>query len=146
MQHSTSKACLLSAAMLCASSVALAQSVADFGAREYQANCASCHGPAGEGGGPYASVFMKTPPSDLTTLAARHGGAFPIQHVYETIDGRGPEIQAHGPRHMPIWGADYLATGSEHVLYYPELSYYPELYTRNRILSLIDYLYRIQKG
>ena len=125
--------------------MALAQSAPDFGKREYESNCAVCHGVTGEGGGPYASVFMKTPPSDLTTIARRNGGVFPIQRVYETIDGRGREIQAHGPSHMPIWGADYVATANARMADIT-LASYPEVYVRNRILALIDYLYRIQKN
>ena len=145
MQRSISKACLVSAAMLCASSLALAQTAPDFGKREFESNCAVCHGVTGEGGGPYASVFMKTPPSDLTTIAKRNGGVFPLQRIYETVDGRGVEIQAHGPRHMPIWGADYVAWADDRMAD-ATLTTYPEVYARNRILVLVDYLYRIQKN
>jgi len=123
--------------MLGLSTVALGQSSPDFGKAEYESNCAGCHGVNGKGGGPYVD-FIRQTPSDLTTLAKRNGGRFPVQRVYEIIDGRAVDIQAHGPRDMPIWGADYTSKAGEH------LEYYPEVFARNRILMLIDYLYRIQ--
>ena len=144
MQRSISKGCLVSAAILFASNVAIAQNQPDLGKWEYDSNCAVCHGTTGQGGGPYASEFMKTPPPDLTILAKRNGGVFPIQRVYETIDGRGPEIRAHGPRHMPIWGSDYSTKAATRMADIP-LADFPEIYARTRILLLIDYLYRIQQ-
>jgi len=144
MQRSTiRRASLLSAALFSVSTVAMGQSQPDLGKFEYESNCAVCHGATGQGGGPYASQFMKTPPPDLTTLAKQNGGVFPINRVYETIDGRA-EIPAHGPRHMPIWGADYSTKAAQGMADVP-LRDFPEIYARNRILLLIDYLYRIQK-
>jgi len=147
MIRSIARTAFLSAVTLGLSSVALAQSSPDFGKNEYQANCAVCHGVNGEGGGPYASMFMKNPPSDLTMIAKKNGGVFPVMRVYEIIDGRGAEITAHGPRHMPIWGADYVAKAGESLESYP-VDYYPvapEAFARIRILMLTDYLNRIQK-
>ena len=138
MRHSMLSAVLFGAVTLAASSLAVAQSRPDYGKIEYQSNCAVCHGETGEGGGPYVSFINKTPP-DLTTLSKRNGGVFPIQRVYEIIDGQGVEIQAHGPRDMPIWGAEYASKAGEH------LAYYPEVFARTRILVLVDYLYRMQK-
>jgi len=137
MRGSMPKTAFLSAVMLGLSTVALGQSSPDFGKAEYESNCAGCHGVNGKGGGPYVD-FIRQTPSDLTTLAKRNGGRFPVQRVYEIIDGRAVDIQAHGPRDMPIWGADYTSKAGEH------LEYYPEVFARNRILMLIDYLYRIQ--
>ena len=59
----------------------------DVGKREYDANCALCHGPKGKGDGPNAGAGERRP-ADLTTLAQRNGGWFPIARVYEVIDGR----------------------------------------------------------
>lgn len=39
-----------------------------FGQREFESNCASCHGMSGRGGGPLAGFLSKSPP-DLTQLA-----------------------------------------------------------------------------
>ena len=143
MRRSITRASLLSAALFSVSTFALSQSQPDLGKYEYDSNCAVCHGTTGEGGGPYASQFMKTPPPDLTILAKNNGGVFPIKHVYETIDGRN-EVAAHGPRFMPIWGADYSTKAAQHMANIP-LADFPEAYARTRILLLIDYLYRIQK-
>jgi len=93
------------------------------GKTEYLSSCAACHGEDGRGGGVLASV-LKVPPADLTTLAARNGGNFPLSAVTEIIDGR-TLIAAHGSRDMPIWGFDVKA--------------------RNRIPNIVDYLIRIQR-
>jgi mono/diheme cytochrome c family protein len=128
---------VVTAAMFCMAGGALAQSGPDLGKREYEMNCAVCHGLNGKGAGAYTD-FLKKTPADLTTISKRNGGVFPLQRVYDVIDGRGVEIKAHGPRDMPIWGADYSSKAGEH------LEYYPEAFARTRILALIDYLYRIQ--
>ena len=43
----------------------------------YNFYCVGCHGPTGRGGGPVAPT-LKTKVPDLTTLARRNGGAFPL--------------------------------------------------------------------
>ena len=68
----------------------------------FLAHCASCHGPSGKGDGPAARA-LKTPPSDLTTLAARNRGQFPEMKVLGAITA-GPRIPAHGSAVMPVWG------------------------------------------
>ncbi len=72
------------------------------GQLEYRDYCASCHGTSGKGDGPVGSVLAKSP-GDLTQLSRKHGGKFPFEHVYRTIDGR-DVIAAHGRRDMPVWG------------------------------------------
>jgi mono/diheme cytochrome c family protein len=89
---------------------------------EYLSSCAACHGEDGRGDGILASI-LKVPPADLTTLARRNGGYFPLTAVTEIIDGR-TLIAAHGTREMPIWGFDVK--------------------TRNRIPTIVDYLTHIQ--
>ena len=42
----------------------------DTGRAIFAENCASCHGPAAKGSGP-AAHGLKTPPADLTRIAAR---------------------------------------------------------------------------
>jgi mono/diheme cytochrome c family protein len=129
----------LLAMSLANTSTALAQADVDFGKREYMANCAVCHGTAGNGAG-YYEGFLKQKPTDLTLLAKRNGGIFPYQSVYEVIDGR-RQVAAHGSRDMPVWGDDYYAKGAT---YETTGVFNPETYVRARILSLVDYLYRIQ--
>ena len=105
----------------------------DFGKREYESNCAVCHGVSGKGDGPYATV-ISTKIADLTTLSKQNNGVFPFARVQEMIDGR-QTVKAHGPRDMPIWGTDYLMD-----MDVP----YPEAYVRTRILALTEYIYRLQ--
>jgi mono/diheme cytochrome c family protein len=59
----------------------------DIGKVEYQTNCASCHGIGAKGDGPMSSE-LKRRPSDLTILAKRNNGVFPLNSVYRIIDGR----------------------------------------------------------
>jgi mono/diheme cytochrome c family protein len=129
---------LLAGAVVGASAGAWAQSETDVGKREYDSNCAVCHATDGKGQGPYRE-FLDVAPSDLTVLTKNNQGVFPINRVYEVIDGR-EAIKAHGPREMPIWARN---TASRQ----PNLHRRPSIrsYVRNRILALIDYLYRIQQ-
>jgi mono/diheme cytochrome c family protein len=71
------------------------------GAALFAGHCAACHGAAGEGGGPMAAVLAIAPP-DLTALAAREGGTFPMERVVRAIDGR-TMILSHGGA-MPLFG------------------------------------------
>ena len=64
--------------------------------------CASCHGRDGRGHGPVSSE-LRTPPSDLTSLARQNGGVFPRARVEASLRGRDQTI-AHGSDEMPVWG------------------------------------------
>ena len=119
--------------------LAAAAGAYDVGKREYDENCASCHGPSGKGDGAYREL-LKTAVPDLTVLAKNSGGVFPVLRVYEVIDGR-QQVASHGPREMPIWGADYSVKAA------PAFDDYPfdtEVLVRARILALTEYLYRLQ--
>ena len=119
--------------------LAFGQQKVDMGKREYDANCAVCHGASGKGDGPYAGG-SEAGVSDLTLLAKRNNGVFPFARVYEFIDGT-QVVKAHGTREMPIWGADYKVKGAE---YYMDVPFDPEVYVRARILALTEYVYRLQ--
>jgi mono/diheme cytochrome c family protein len=69
----------------------------------YRAYCASCHGKDAKGNGPMA-VWLKVPPPDLTRIAARNGGTFPLERVDRIISGEEALPSGHGTRAMPIWG------------------------------------------
>lgn len=71
------------------------------GAAVFQNLCAACHGEAAKGDGPMTKVMTIEAP-DLTTLAARNGGVFPVFRVVRQIDGRDP-LLAHGGE-MPLFG------------------------------------------
>lgn len=128
---------LLIAMLLGGAGIAGAQPKVDLGQREYLNKCAACHGEAAKGNGPYNELLKKSA-SDLTTLAKRNGGVFPVARVYEVIEGGGV---GHGSRDMPVFGTDYKLKAGE---YYGELPYNPEVYVRGRILSLVEYLNRVQ--
>jgi mono/diheme cytochrome c family protein len=131
---------LVAAVLIAASgSVFSAEKKMDFGKREYDANCAGCHGAKGKGDGPYKPYLTKSP-TDLTVLTKNNKGVFPFDRVYGVVDGR-QEVAGHGPRDMPIWGADYLAKAAGA---YMDVPYDPELYVRTRILALVEYVERLQ--
>ena len=46
---------------------------------------------------------MRPAPADLTRLASRHGGEYPLELVVRTIDGR-QALRAHGEPTMPVLG------------------------------------------
>jgi mono/diheme cytochrome c family protein len=147
MKRTTTLAALAGAALLLTPLLAAAQQPFDLGKREYESNCAVCHGPAARGDGPFMKfmVYKGTGRVDLTLIGRRNGGGFPFQRVYETIDGT-QELDAHGPRGMPIWGNDYAhqARDAYRDENYMRGPFDPELYTRTRILALTDYLNRLQ--
>jgi mono/diheme cytochrome c family protein len=70
--------------------------------------CASCHGSDGTGNGPVARA-LQTRPADLTTLAQRRGGTFPLADVRAFIEGTGRQLTAHGTNEMPVWGTTFRA-------------------------------------
>ena len=72
-----------------------------LGAELFAQHCAACHGVSASGDGPLAPLLTVAVP-DLTGLAARNDGVFPMLEVVHTIDGRAGR-QAHGGP-MPVWG------------------------------------------
>jgi hypothetical protein len=72
----------------------------------YTAYCASCHGTDGKCNGP-AAPALKTPPANLTQLAAKNGGTFPDAHVAQVVKGDSMTA-AHGNKEMPVWGPMFL--------------------------------------
>ena len=114
----------------------------DLGKREYMNKCAVCHGQSGKGDGGAIDI-LKATPTDLTILSKKNGGVFPFQWVYMVIDGR-QLVKGHGDRDMPIWGNDFSQEKVKAAEHYFDVPYNMEMYTRARILSLIDYLNRIQ--
>jgi mono/diheme cytochrome c family protein len=129
----TVAACLMASM----AATALAQQKVDLGKREFEGMCAVCHGTDGKGRGPYAEQLKRSLP-DLTTMAQRNGGVFPVSKTYETIEGAG---KGHGTRDMPIWGLDYTIQAAEAL---PDLPYNQAVYVRTRIMALLEYLNQIQ--
>lgn len=107
------------------------------GEGSFRRACAPCHGDGGRGDGPVAPA-LTTKPSDLTTLAARHGGTYPRDLVLATITGTN-RVPAHGSREMPVWSVrfdeapDSGATAAA------------ALWARRRIELLADYVASLQR-
>ncbi len=76
-----------------------------MGEQLFAGYCASCHGSGALGNGPVASS-LRTPPADLTRIAARSGGDFDAAIVAAYIDGRN-KVAEHGPSDMPVWGRSF---------------------------------------
>lgn len=121
------------AAML--GTVAAGQDAAEGGLL-YERHCATCHGLSGEGQGPMAGVLV-IQPTDLTTLAAREGGAFPVLRVIRRIDGRDPLV-AHGSP-MPVYG-DFFE-GDDTTL---ETASGQKIMTSRAIADLVSFLQTMQ--
>ena len=128
---------IVACALRSMAATAVAQQKADLGKREFESKCAVCHGKDGKGGGPYAEQLKRGLP-DLTTLAQRNGGVFPVSRTYETIEGAG---KGHGTRDMPVWGLDYSIQATEAL---PDLPYNQAVYVRTRIMALLEYLNQLQ--
>jgi mono/diheme cytochrome c family protein len=102
------------------------------GKEMYTQYCAVCHGVDGKGTGP-AAAALKTPPSDLTTLAKHsEGGKYPSDRV-TTLLKNGTELAAHGSSDMPIWGSLFKSLDPMH-----------DTTVEQRIKNLNDYLASIQ--
>ena len=111
----------------------------DPGKAEFEANCAACHGLGGKGDGPVVPA-LKNKPTDLTQLAKKNGGVLPVPQLVETIRGE-KRIDAHGTADMPAWGRRFRVAAGEH---YVDMPYDPEAYVRARILTLVEYINRLQ--
>lgn len=105
------------------------------GEKMYATYCAVCHGANGTGNGP-AAAALKTPPTDLTALSRKNGGAFPADHIYSILKF-GQKEAAHGSSEMPIWG-DLMLTLDRNS---PDSN----VVLHERIVNLTSYLKQIQK-
>jgi len=116
----------------------------DLGKLSYESNCATCHGLTGKGDGPMALYLTRKVP-DLTTLARGNNGILPASDMYNVIVGD-KQIPSHGSRDMPVWGQEFRIQGSkEQARYFGiVLPYNEEAYVRARILTIIEYINRIQ--
>lgn len=108
---------------------------AQVGHRYFVQYCSACHGVEGRGDGPVAPV-LQPPPADLTHIAQRRGGHFPMAEIRAYIDGR-IGVPAHGRRDMPVWGErlEEMLGGSS----------LAEAATRSYIQLLVEYLKAIQE-
>ncbi len=122
--------------------VAAGKERVDPGKQEFESKCAVCHGQSGKGDGGMMDVLNRAP-SNLTVLSKNNGGVFPVDRLHSVIDGR-EMVKGHGTRDMPVWGYTYSMEGARAAEMYVDVPYTMEMYVRARVLSLIDYLNRIQ--
>ena len=139
MKFATLSASCLALAM-CSGLVFAQQAKTDMGKREFEANCASCHGMDGRGNGPLGNLLRVGPP-DLTQLAKKNQGILPMNRLYEVSEGG--TVAAHGTRDMPIWGREYRIDDAEH-LKEARGNYDANALVRARILLLLEYVNRLQ--
>jgi len=66
----------------------------------FKSYCAAGHGKDANGAGS-ATVDLKFPPPDLTTLAKRHDGKFPSDYVSNVLRN-GVKAPAHGSSDIPL--------------------------------------------
>ncbi|MGN6571431.1 MAG: c-type cytochrome [Pseudolabrys sp.] len=112
----------------------------DIGQREFNSHCAFCHGLQGKGDGPSANM-LRTKVADLSVLQKNNKDIFPFKRTYEVIDGR-ETVAAHGPRDMPVWGDVYTREAADWNLP-PGIN--QDAFVRARILSLVEYISRLQQ-
>lgn len=101
----------------------------------YLRYCGACHGPNGKGDG-IAGTFMRPKPTDLTRIAAQHGGTFPFERVRASIDGTA-EVRPHGDARMPVWGEMFRDEAGWDVTRRAE--------ARGKLLLITDYVRSIQE-
>lgn len=109
-------------------------------ADEFRNSCSSCHGVDGKGAGFLTRIFRGVDPGDLTQLSKNNEGVFPLDRVFEVIDGR-KEVAAHGDRKMPVWGDRYMAESMTRHGPGPM----NDFVVRNRVLELVYYIQSIQE-
>ena len=130
-------------ALLGVGAAGLAADKVDLGKREYEANCAVCHGAMGKGDGPFVSMMNVRIPS-VTALAKANGSMFPFARVYEIIEGA-QVPKAHGAPGMMIWGDAYVTQRAGLKDDYGGALYDPAALARARTLALTEYIYRLQE-
>jgi len=108
----------------------------DAGRVLYVRYCASCHGRDGRGDGPVAPALGQKP-TDLTQIAATHGGTFPFLEVCEAIDGT-RTVRAHGVSEMPIWGEIFQAD--------PASPLEQQIIASGKVITIARHLRTLQAG
>jgi hypothetical protein len=98
---------------------------------------------------------LTTKPADLTVLSKKNRGVFPVSAVYAAIDGRSVS-GGHRAPDMPIWGcrsspspvspsSGAKSNKPDPYAAHLDLACDPEDTIANRILSVIEYLRRVQE-
>ena len=98
----------------------------------FKAYCAVCHGSGAKGDGPMAFSLKEKVP-DLTRIAMRNGGRFPLERVQKIISGEALAGGTHGTREMPVWGPAFSEVTRDRDI------------GRVRVYNLAKYLEELQK-
>lgn len=106
------------------------------GGELYLELCAVCHGPNAKGDGP-AAPALKKPVPDLTLLASKNQGVFPVDQVAKTISGE-HRIESHGSVDMPMWGQAFAGVRPDWK------QFHREAFARQKIYNLTEYLESVQ--
>jgi mono/diheme cytochrome c family protein len=129
-------AMLVSAALLsCVTPPGGSMRAVERGKDLYSVSCAGCHGGNARGSGPVAPLLGAQVP-DLTLIAARRNGVFPLTEIYRIVDGQA-DLPEHGPRHMPIWGYEFFGDSASDEAAHREAS--------AKIDSVVAYLRSVQR-
>ena len=104
----------------------------------FMTHCWQCHGRSASGDGPMAEM-LAIPTPDLTRLAARNNGVFPLEAIARQIDGRAA-LLAHGGE-MPIFGP-FLETDQTVAFRLPSGQ---PMMTSQPLANVIVYLESLQK-
>jgi mono/diheme cytochrome c family protein len=115
--------------------ISLQGTASSAGIQLYLQYCSSCHGSDATGKG-LVSRDLKIKVPDLTGLAKKNKGVYPLDAVMATIDGR-RAVRGHGDRKMPVWG--------EHFYSEAEGKKYPELTTLLKAKIIAEYIGTLQK-
>ena len=110
---------------------------ATSGASDFADLCAPCHGPTGVGNGEMAAD-LAIKPADLTGLAARNGGEFPLARVMSKIWGysKGEGAASMMPKFGPLLDSPTVLVDVGDGIPTP---------TPERLIDLGNYLATIQK-
>ena len=107
----------------------------DSGKQMYLRYCSSCHGSGGKGDG-LLSRDLKVKVPDLTLIAKKNKGLYPLDNVMAAIDGR-RLVRGHGERDMPVWGETFRSE--------VEGKKYPELTTLLKAKIIAEYIGTLQR-
>jgi mono/diheme cytochrome c family protein len=106
------------------------------GQHQFRLSCAGCHGADARGHGPVAPLLTVAVP-DLTLISWRRSGVFPELEIYRIIDGQA-DLEAHGPRHMPVWGYEFFGDDADDEVAHRKAS--------EKIDRVVNYLRSIQRS
>lgn len=105
------------------------------GAEDFAMLCAPCHGSKGDGKGDFGDTLGKRP-ADLTLLAGKNDGKFPMAHVMSKIWGYAKEDGHVMPQFAPLLETDMVLFDSGDGILTP---------TPLRLVQLAEYVKTLQE-